>query len=302
MSKNKFFATMFALRIYRLSSIFYILCMNFVKFSALSFALLSLCSCERNEIHLVFNTQTVSPQSFVLESTLNASLPGDSVNVPESMRTHVSVRSTMSLLMSYDDGSGRFEMKIDSVGYTSDKRSVDEFRNIEKYLSIQNFQFKLNHDGIVTDPTIENALDMPSEDELNLIPLFLKAQPILPEKPVKLGESWERQMPVHGKGSSSTTVYKTFTLQDVYLQDGVRMAKIYMGMKYLEIPDTTSNLQLKSNDYVIGDGMVLFDVTHGTLSSAEMNIVAVFDVCDLVAGDTLPSMTVNQKITLRNMQ
>ena len=69
--------------------------------------------------------------------------------------------------MPYDDGSGRFEMKIDSVNYNSDKRSVDEFRNIEKYLSIRNFQFKLNHDGIITDPTIENALDMPSEDELN---------------------------------------------------------------------------------------------------------------------------------------
>ena len=161
--------------------------MNFTKFSAfsalstLSIALLTLCSCERNEIHLSFNTQTVSPQTFVLESTLNASIPGDSINEPESMRTHVNVRSTMSLLMSYDDGSGRFEMKIDSVDYTSDKRSVDEFRNIEKYLSIQNFQFKLDHDGIITDPTIENALDMPSEDELNLIPLFLKAQPLLPQ-------------------------------------------------------------------------------------------------------------------------
>jgi hypothetical protein len=276
--------------------------MKFGAFSALSIALLTLCSCERNEVHLAFNTQTVGPQSFVLESTLNASLPGDSVNVPESMRTHVTVRSTMSLLMSYDDGSGRFEMKIDSVDYTSDKRSVDEFRNIEKYLSIQNFQFKLDHDGIITDPTIENALDMPSEDELNLIPLFLKAQPLLPEKPVKLGESWERQMPIFGKGNSTTTVYKTFTLQDVYLQDGVRMAKIHMGMKYLELPDTTSNLQLKSSDYVVGDGMVLFDVTHGTISSAEMNIVAVLDICDLVAGDTLPSMNVNQKITLRNLQ
>ena len=273
--------------------------MNFTKFSAisaLSVALFCLCSCERNEIHLSFNTQTVSPQTFVLESTLNASIPGDSVNEPESMRTHVNVRSTMSLLMSYDDGSGRFEMKIDSVDYTSDKRSVDEFRNIEKYLSIQNFQFKLDHDGIITDPTIENALDMPSEDDLNLIPLFLKAQPLLPEKPVKLGESWERQMPIFGKGNSSTTVYKTFTLQDVYLQDGVRMAKIHMGVKYLELPDTTSNLQLKSSDYVVGD------VTHGIISSAEMNLVAVIDVCDLVAGDTLSSMNVNQKITLRNIQ
>ena len=267
--------------------------MNFTKFSAfsalstLSIALLTLCSCERNEIHLSFNTQTVSPQTFVLESTLNASIPGDSINEPESMRTHVNVRSTMSLLMSYDDGSGRFEMKIDSVDYTSD---------------IQNFQFKLDHDGIITDPTIENALDMPSEDELNLIPLFLKAQPLLPEKPVKLGESWERQMPIFGKGNSSTTVYKTFTLQDVFLQDGVRMAKIHMGVKYLELPDTTSNLQLKSSDYVVGDGMVLFDVTHGIISSAEMNLVAVIDVRDLVAGDTLPSMNVNQKITLRNIQ
>jgi hypothetical protein len=279
--------------------------MNFTKFSAfsaLSVALFCLCSCERNEIRLSFNTQTVSPQTFVLESTLNASIPGDSVNEPESMRTHVNVRSTMSLLMSYDDGSGRFEMKIDSVDYTSDKRSVDEFRNIEKYLSIQNFQFKLDHDGIITDPTIENALDMPSEDDLNLIPLFLKAQPLLPEKPVKLGESWERQMPIFGKGNSSTTVYKTFTLQDVFLQDGVRMAKIHMGVKYLELPDTTSNLQLKSSDYVVGDGMVLFDVTHGIISSAEMNLVAVIDVCDLVAGDTLSSMNVNQKITLRNIQ
>ena len=276
--------------------------MNFIKFSALSIALLCLCSCERNEIHLSFNTQTVAPQSFILESTLNASFPGDSNSVPESMRTHVSVRSTMSLLMSYDDGSGRFEMKIDSVDYSSDKRSVDEFRNIEKYLSIQNFQFKLNHDGIITDPTIENALDKPSEDELNLIPLFLKAQPLLPEKPVKLGESWERQMPIFGKGNSTTTVYKTFTLQDVFLQDGVRMAKIHMGMKYLELPDATSNLQLKSNDYVVGDGMVFFDVTHGTISSAEMNVVAVLDICDLVAGDTLPSMNVNQKIVLRNVQ
>ena len=279
--------------------------MNFIKFgafSALSIALLTLCSCERNEIHLAFNTQTVGPQSFVLESTLNASLPGDSLNVPESMRTHVSVRSTMNLLMSYDDGSGRFEMKIDSVDYNSDKRSVDEFRNIEKYLSIQNFQFKMEQDGIISDATIENALDMPSEDELNLIPLFLKAQPLLPEKPVKLGESWERQMPIHGKGNSTTTVYKTFTLQDVYLKDGVRMAKIHMGMKYLELPDTTSNFQLKSNDYVVGDGTVLFDVTHGTLSSAEMTLIAQLDVCDLIAGDTIPSMNVNQKIVLRNLQ
>ena len=279
--------------------------MNFIKFgafSALSIALLTLCFCERNDFHLVFNTQTVSPQSFILESTLNASVPGDSVTMPESMRTHVSVRSTMNLLMSYDDGSGRFEMKIDSVDYNSDKRSVDEFRNIQKYLSIQNFQFKMDQDGVVSDPTIENALDMPSEDELNLIPLFLKAQPLLPEKPVQLGESWERQIPIHGKGNSTTTVYKTFTLQDVYLKDGVRMAKIHMGMKYLELPDTTANFQLKSKDYVVGDGMVLFDVTHGTLTSAEMTIIAQLDVCDLIAGDTIPSMNVNQKITLRNLQ
>ena len=276
--------------------------MNFVKLSAPSIALLALCSCERNDIHLVFNTQTVSPQSFVLESTLNASVPGDSVTLPESMRTHVSVRSTMGLLMSYDDGSGRFEMKIDSVDYNSDKRSVDEFRNIEKYLSIQNFQFKMDHDGIISDPMIENALDVASEDELNLIPLFLKAQPLLPEKPVKLGESWERQMPMHGKGNSTTTVYKTFTLQDVFLKDGVRIAKIHMGMKYLELPDTTANFQLKSDDYVVGDGVVLFDVTHGTLTSAEMNIIAKLDVRDLIAGDTIPSMNVNQKITLRNLQ
>ena len=273
--------------------------MNLWQICASSVALAFLCSCDGNDVVLAFNTQNAASQTMLLESSLNVLLPNDSANAkPEAMQTHVNVRGTMSLLVPYDDGSARFEMKIDSVDYSSDKRSVDEFRNIEKYLSTQHFQFKLASDGTVSDPEVEDSEIKPGDEDIDLVKLFLKAQPVLPGKPVAIGESWERPVTIPENGSI-TTVYKSFTLEDVMLHDGAQIAKINMNIKYKEEADTTSNLRMESKGFVVGTGSIFFDITHGVISSANLEINGDLNVRDLVADETIPDMHVIQKIKLR---
>lgn len=264
-------------------------------------ALAFLCSCDKNDVVLAFNTQNTPSQTFLLESSLNVLLPEDSSNAkPESMLTHVKIRSTMNMLVPYDDGSARFEMKIDSVDYSSDKRSVDDFRNIEKYLSTQHFQFKLSSDGNVTDPVVEDAEIKPGAEDIDLIKLFLKAQPVLPGSPVAIGETWERPVTIPSAGST-VTVYKSFTLDDVMLHDGAQIAKITMNLKYKEIADSTSNLRMESRGFIVGSGAVFFDITHGLVTSANLEIDGNLNVRDMIAGDSIPDMHVIQKISVRSL-
>ena len=274
--------------------------MNFMKSCAFLASLAFLCSCDNNEVSLAFSTQNTPVQKFTLESSMNVFAPQDSMNVtPESMETHLNARSTLTQTVSFDNGSARFEMKIDTVDYKSDKRSVDDFRYIEKYLSSQHFQFKMTGDGSISDPSVEDAALQPGTEELNLMKVFMKIQPVLPGSPVKLGETWERPVEIPNNGTMQT-VYKSFTLQDVYLHDGVQMAKIGMNVKYKEVPDTTSNMRMESDDFIVGSGTILFDVTHGVISSGNLEISGHLNVHDMIAAQVIPNMHVIQKIKLRS--
>lgn len=274
--------------------------MNFIKFLASSAAIAFLCSCDGPEYTLTFNTRNVPPQTYFLESSLNAILPTDSATgAPEAMNTHLVVRATNSLLTAYDDGTAKFQIKIDSVDYQSDKRSVDEFRSMERYISTENFQFKMAKDGVVRDAVIEDSVMLGTE-ALDLIRLFLKIQPLLPVKSVAVGESWERPMDIPGNGNSNTVVYKSFTLQDQYVHDGIQMAKIGMNLKYKEVADSTSDLRMASNGFIVGSGTILFDMTHGAISSVNLELTGDLRVQDLVAESAIPQMKVMQKIKLRS--
>ena len=259
-----------------------------------------LCSCDKNDVVLAFNTQDASLRTFYLESSLNVLLPEDSANAtPESMQSHIKVRSTLNMLVPYDDGSARFEMKVDSVEYTSDKRSVEEFRNIEKLVSVQHFQFKLASDGTISDPVVEDAEVRLGDDDIDLMKVFQKIQPVLPAKPVSIGETWERMVTIPG-ANSITTVYKSFTLEDVMIHDGAQIAKIGMNLKYKEEPDSTSDLHMESQGFIVGSGSILFDVSHGAVASANLEINGDLNVKDLVAQDSIPNMHVIQKIKMRS--
>ena len=273
--------------------------MNFFKLFAGSVALFALCACDGNEYVLAFNTQNVKPQTYYLESSLNAILPMDTAaGSPEAMNTHLQVRATNSLMTSYDDGTAKFQIKIDSVDYKSDKRTVEEFRSMERYMSTEHFQFKMAKDGVVSDPVIEDSVMLGTE-ALDLIRLFLKVQPLLPGKAVRLGETWERPVEIPSN-SGKTMVYKSFTLQDQYLHDGLQMAKIGMNLKYKELPDSTSDLRMESKGFIVGTGTILFDMTNGAISSVKLELTGDLSVNDLVADNVIPDMHVIQKIKLRS--
>ena len=274
--------------------------MNFTKFCAASAALIFLCSCDSNDVSLAFNTQNAPVQKYFLESSIDAMLPSDSgVTVPEAMETHLKVQATLSELVAYDNGSGRFEMKIDSVDYKSDKRTVEDYLYIEKYLLTQHFQYKMAPDGSVSEPAVEDVALQPGSEELNLLKLFMKVQPILPGNPVKVGETWERPVEIPESGKT-TTVYKSFTLEEVFLHDGVQMAKIGMNVKYQEVVDSTANVQMESKGFIVGSGSILFDITHGAVSSVSLELSGHVDINDIVAGNVIPDMHVLQKIKLRS--
>ena len=273
--------------------------MNFIKICASSAALLLLCSCNGNDISLAFNTQNAPVQKLSLESSLNVFAPQDSMSVtPESMETHLKARSTLTQTVAFDNGSARFEMKIDTVDYKSDKRSVEDFRYIEKYLSTQHFQFKMASDGAISDPSVEDVALQPGSEELNLMKLFMKVQPVLPGSPVKQGDVWERPVEIPSNGRT-TTVYKSFTLEDVYLHDGVQMAKIGMNVKYKELPASTSDVRMESEGFIVGTGHILFDITHGVITSGSLELSGHLNIHDIVSSQVLPNMHVVQKIKLR---
>jgi hypothetical protein len=248
---------------------------------------------------LAFNTQNAPVQKLSLESSLNVFAPQDSMSVtPESMETHLKARSTLTQTVAFDNGSARFEMKIDTVDYKSDKRSVEDFRYIEKYLSTQHFQFKMASDGAISDPSVEDVALQPGSEELNLMKLFMKVQPVLPGSPVKQGDVWERPVEIPSNGRT-TTVYKSFTLEDVYLHDGVQMAKIGMNVKYKELPDSTSDVRMESEGFIVGTGHILFDITHGVITSGSLELSGHLNIHDIVSSQVLPNMHVVQKIKLR---
>ena len=274
--------------------------MNLIKFCAASAALIFLCSCDSNDVSLAFNTQNAPVQKYFLESSIDAMLPSDSgVTVPEAMETHLKVQATLSELVSYDNGSGRFEMKIDSVEYKSDKRTVEDYLYIQKYLLTQHFQYKMAPDGSVSEPAVEDVALQPGTEELNLLKLFMKVQPILPGNPVKVGETWERPVEIP-ESNKTTTVYKSFTLEEVYLHDGAQMAKINMTVKYKEQVDSTANVQMESKNFIVGEGTLLFDNTHGVVSSVNLRFTGHVNVTDLAAGSVIPDMHVLQNIKLRS--
>lgn len=274
--------------------------MSFTKFCAASAALIFLCSCDSNDVSLAFNTQNAPVQKYFLESSIDAMLPSDSgVTVPEAMETHLKVQATLSELVSYDNGSGRFEMKIDSVEYKSDKRTVEDYLYIQKYLLTQHFQYKMAPDGSVSEPAVEDVALQPGTEELNLLKLFMKVQPILPGNPVKVGETWERPVEIP-ENNKTTTVYKSFTLEEVYLHDGAQMAKINMTVKYKEQVDSTANVQMESKNFIVGEGTLLFDNTHGVVSSVNLRFTGHVNVTDLAAGSVIPDMHVLQNIKLRS--
>ena len=259
---------------------------------------LLLLGCESKQVKIAFDTKSQTPQNFLLESQMKLILQGPS-DTPAALGSRLRVQFHTNPIVSYDDGSARYQVGADSVSYTSDQRSVEECLHIERTLSMQEFQYKMASSGAIQDMRMAEFLPDLEQTDLDLRRLLMKLQPELPGKPVSAGDTWERQHALDEGDGKQAIVYKWFQVEDVYVHHQKKMAKLRMNLKYRL--DSKNGVAFHSEDFVLGSGDVLFNVTDGSIESASVEISGVLDVLAPQVRTDSSAMRVRQTIRLRRL-
>lgn len=265
--------------------------------------LLFLMACQSDKFQLSFGT-VLDHQNYVLEASLDAwALGGEKDSLSkERMHTDLWVASTLTQLEVYDnDGSAKYELRLDSVDYSSDKRSVEELSYMEKYLKTQTFQYKIKSNGVMDSIyPMENYMAVKGVNDLEIPRLFVKLQPVLPDKEVAIGESWERHDSFYNK-DVLTTVYKSFRLEDVFFHNGLRLAKLNMGVRYRQHEEDES-IKLESKDFLVGKGTVLFDMIKGQVYSVSIEFTGDLVVADKLNKTDVPDLKIRQVLKMERQE
>ena len=56
---------------------------------------------------------------------------------------------------------------------------------------------------------------------------------------------------------------------------------------------------MESEGFIVGTGHILFDITHGVITSGSLELSGHLNIHDIVSSQVLPNMHVVQKIKLR---
>ncbi len=281
-------------------------CPTAVRFLEISlFAAFSLVflACEDRNVQLGFNTQNPTPEDYELKSSFqileNASERG-LADSGQSMTAQLDLRVHSELLSAYDDGTGRFLLRVDSATYVSDGRSVEETDHIERYLKTQSVQYKMGGDGEMWAVQLDEMVALPDIGDVDVRKIFLKVQPVLPASPVSVGDSWERQQMLTDDRGKTCVVYKWFKLEELFDREGTNLARLKMNVRYRQ--NTEDDLQItESPDFVLGTGTVLFDVLAGKVVEGDLLVEGKLRVIDKKSGDTIPDVRVRQKLSLRRI-
>lgn len=279
--------------------------MNRIALLSLLFSLLTVfVACEDKSISLGFNTQNPTPENYELKSSLHVLLDVPK-NVPvemqQSMSAKVEVLVHSELLAAYDDGTGRFMLRVDSANYSSDNRSVEETDHIQRYLKTQLVQYKMGSDGEMSSVRFDEMVALPDVGDIDIRRIFLKVQPVLPSSPLAVGDTWERQQMLTDDNNKQSVVYKWFKLEEVFDRDGVKIAKLRMNVRYKQNSEDDAQI-MESPDFVLGSGTILFDIAAGKVVEGELDIEGKVRVIEKKGGDTIPDLRVRQKITLRSVR
>lgn len=279
--------------------------MNRIALLSLLFSLLTVfVACEDKSISLGFNTQNPTPENYELKSSLHVLLDVPK-NVPvemqQSMSAKVEVLVHSELLAAYDDGTGRFMLRVDSANYSLDNRSVEETDHIQRYLKTQLVQYKMGSDGEMSSVRFDEMVALPDVGDIDIRRIFLKVQPVLPSSPLAVGDTWERQQMLTDDNNKQSVVYKWFKLEEVFDRDGVKIAKLRMNVRYKQNSEDDAQI-MESPDFVLGSGTILFDIAAGKVVEGELDIEGKVRVIEKKDGDTIPDLRVRQKITLRSVR
>lgn len=273
---------------------------------ALSFLLLlysfALIACDEKKISLGFNTQNPTSEDYELQSSLCILLNvADSAAESQSMSANVNVRVHSELLSAYDDGTGRFLLRVDSASYSSDNRSVEEADHIQRYLQTQAVQYKMGGDGEMSSVRLDEMVALPDVGDMDIRRVFLKVQPVLPAGKIAVGDSWERQQVIADENGKQSVVYKWFKLEEVFERSGVKLAKLKMNVRYKQNSEDDAQI-MESPDFILGSGTILFDIDAGKVVEGELLIEGKVRIIEKKLGDTIPDLRVRQKITLRSLR
>ena len=273
---------------------------------ALSFLLLlysfALIACDEKKISLGFNTQNPTSEDYELQSALCILLNvADSAAESQSMSANVNVRVHSELLSAYDDGTGRFLLRVDSASYSSDNRSVEEADHIQRYLQTQAVQYKMGGDGEMSSVRLDEMVALPDVGDVDIRRVFLKVQPVLPAGKIAVGDSWERQQVIADENGKQSVVYKWFKLEEVFERSGVKLAKLKMNVRYKQNSEDDAQI-MESPDFILGSGTILFDIDAGKVVEGELLIEGKVRIIEKKLGDTIPDLRVRQKITLRSLR
>lgn len=255
-------------------------------------------ACDSNQVRIAFDTKNMTSQNYQLESQMKLILQ-DSVDTPAALGSRLRVLFHTTPVVSYDDGSARYQVGADSVSYHSDQRSVEECLHVERTLALQEFQYKMGTNGAIQDMRLGQFVPDLENTDLDLRRLLLKVQPELPGSAVKAGDTWERQHALDEGNGKQAIVYKWFQVEDVFDHDHKRMAKLRMNLKYRI--ETGVDASIQSRDFVLGSGEVLFNITDGRIEDANLEISGVLDVLLSQTTSDSTSMRVRQVIRLRRL-
>ena len=260
-------------------------------------------ACEDRSVQLGFNTQNPPPEDYDLKSSLQVLMNAsgeNSADSGQSMTAHLDLRIHSELLSAYDDGTGRFLLRVDSADYASDNRSVEETDHIERYLRTQSVQYKMGGDGEMGAVQFDEMVALPDVGDVDIRKIFLKVQPVLPTTPVSVGDSWERQQMLTDDRGKTCVVYKWFKLEEIFERDGARLARLKMNVRYRQ--NSEDDLQImESPDFILGTGTVLFDIFAGKVVEGELLVEGKLRVIEKRSGDTIPDLRVRQKLSLRRV-
>lgn len=260
-------------------------------------------ACEDRSVSLGFNTQNPTPEDYELKSSMQILVDASERNSADSgqaMNARLNVRVHSELLSAYDDGTGRFLLRVDSADYSSDNRSVEETDHIERYLRTQSVQYKMGGDGEMESVRFDEMVALPDIGDVDIRKIFLKVQPVLPSNPVSVGASWERQQVISDDGKKPCFVYKWFKLEELFERDGSTIAKLKMNVRYRQESEDDSQI-MESPDFILGTGTVLFDVSAGKVVEGELLVEGKLRVVEKKSGDTIPDLRVRQKLSLRRI-
>jgi len=267
--------------------------------ACLPILLLLLVSCQTEQYSLQFRTKTQATERYVLESQMKLILQGGQA-APEALGSTLTAWVQTSPVVSYDDGSGRFLMQVDSANYRSEQRSVEECSHIERSLTQQEFQYKMAPNGEMQDLRMNEFVPDLENTDIDLRRLLLKVQPVLPGTPVKVGDTWERQQPLDD-GPQAAIVYKWFQVDEIFKHKDKQLVKLRMNIKYKLDDSTSAQVKLQGNDFILGSGDVLFNVTDGQIDDAVLEVNGSLSVLMEHVDNKLPPMQVRQTLHLRRL-